>query len=129
MYPMKLSLILIAFLLTGLIFQLSALANQNVGGDFGKSWLQLHGDTSDATEKTPNLWSWGNAPKGYTIYNGKPIPPGSGPQWYYPNLQNNDTPLITNATYLDSIYQDPWILAQFIGRPVMTVNTSAGPLF
>lgn len=125
----KASLILIAFLSLGIIFQLAALASQNVGGDFGKSWLQVHGTLSNATENKPSLWNWGSAPKGYTMYNGMPIPPGSGPQWYYPSLVTNNTPIVTNSTNLNSIYEDPWILAQFTGRPVMTINTSAGPLF
>jgi hypothetical protein len=125
---MKPSRILIAFLSLYIIAQVAALASQNVGEDFGKSWLQQHGTQPNATQNTTSLWSWGNAPKGYTIYNGKPIPPGSGPQWYYPNLITNSTPIVTNSTSLNSMYEDPWVLAEFTGQPVMTVNASAVPL-
>jgi hypothetical protein len=86
-------------------------------------------NATQCTENKTSLWSWGNAPKGYTIYNGKPIPPGSGPQWYYPSPTTNNTPIITNSTALNSMYQDPWVLAEFTGRPVMIINSSAGPLF
>ena len=126
---MKPSMILIAFLSLHIIAHVAALTSQNVGEDFGKSWLQEHGTQPNTTQNTTSLWSWGNAPKGYTIYNGKPIPPGSGPQWYFPGQITNNTPLVTNSTALNGMYQDPWVLAEFTGRPVMTVNASAGPLF
>ena len=42
---------------------------------------------------------------------------------------NNNTPIIANSTALNRMAEDPWVLAVFTGRPVLTVNTSAGPLF
>ena len=124
------SQILAAFLSLYVISHVAALTSQNVGEDFGKLWLQEHGTHPNTTQNTTNLWSWGNSPKGYTIYNGKPIPPGSGPQWYYPGgTMNNNTPIITNSTALDKMSEDPWVMAMFTGRPVMKVNASMGPLF
>lgn len=52
-----------------------------------------------------------------------------GPLWYYLSLMTNNTPKVTNSTALNGMYQDPWVLAEFKGRPVMTISTSAGPLF
>lgn len=126
---MKPSLILIAIFALCFIVRAASPDFLSVGEDFGKSWIQQHGTQPNATENKTSLWSWGNAPKGYAIYNGKPIPPGSGPQWYYPSQTTNNTPIITNSTALNSMYQDPWVLAQFTGQPVMIINTSAGPLF
>jgi hypothetical protein len=127
---MKSLAILIALVSIYIIAQAAALTPQNVGEDFGKSWLQEHGKQPNIALNTTGLWNWGSVPKGYTIYNGKPIPPGSGPQWYYPGgIMNNNTPIITNSTALDRMASDPWILAIFADRPVMVINTSAGPLF
>ncbi len=127
---MKPLLVFIVILLLYTVVQVTAITIQNVGEDFGKSWLLAHATHPNMTQNTINLWNWGKAPKGYTIYNGKPIPPGSGPQWYYPEgIVSSDTPIITNSTALDRMPQDPWVLAQFIGRPVLMINDSAGPLF
>ena len=41
---------------------------------------------------------------------------------------DHQPPIVTNSTALNGIYQDLWVLAEFTGRPVMTVNASAGPL-
>lgn len=127
---MKPSLILPAFTSLYIIVQVAALTPQNVGGDFGASWLDEHVTQPNTAQNTTDLWNWGNAPKGYTIYNGKPIPPGSEPQWYYPGgILNNNTPLIINSTTLDRMVTDPWILAIFASRPVMVINESSRPLF
>jgi hypothetical protein len=125
---MRTSLILIVILTSCFIVRAASPDFLSVGEDFGKSWIQQYGTQEHAIENKTNLWNWGKAPKGYTIYNGKPIPPGSGPTWYYPRLTTNNTPIITNSTVLNSMYQDPWLLAEFTGQPVMTINTSAGPL-
>jgi hypothetical protein len=127
---MKPLAILIAFLLLYTICQVAALAPQNVGGDFGKSWLQQHGTQPNVAQNTTALWNWGNLPKGYAIYNGQLIPPGAGPVWYYPGaFINNNTPIITNSTALARTGTDPWTLAELTGQPVVMLDTSAGPLF
>ena len=126
---MKLSMILVIFTSLYIIAQVAALTPQNVGGDFGKSWLLGHGMQPNIARNITSLWNWGNVPKGYVIYNGKPIPPGSGPQRYYPSFITNSTPIVTNSTVLNSIYGDPWVLAEFTGRPIVVVDTTTGLLF
>jgi hypothetical protein len=46
---------------------------QNVGGDFGKTWLNnLNASNPKPVENNSgSLWSWGSAPKGSLIFNGQ----------------------------------------------------------
>lgn len=106
----------------------------NVGGDFGRSWLDQHGDKSVVSQGKAGLWDWGGAPKGYQLIGGKLYPAGSDttPQWYYPYFMTNATPIVINKSTLltDKNYipldflspdfvNDPWVLAQISGRPVL----------
>jgi hypothetical protein len=113
---------------------------QNVGEDFGISWLQQHATKPvSVLEAHNNLWNWGSTPKGYTIYNNTLYPPGYGPKWFYPAILTSAAPVVVNSTeannYLsqsllpDAPYTDPWLLAQLLGRPVSYVNVPSGPLF
>jgi len=113
---------------------------QNVGGDFGKSWLEQHGTKPvSIVEAQNNLWNWGSTPKGYTIYNNTLYPPGYGPKWFYPAILTSSAPVVVNSTeannYLsqsllpDAPYTDPWLLAQMLGRPVSYVNVPSSSLF
>ena len=114
---------------------------QDVGGEFGMSWLQQHGVQFSSTSAAQNnLWNWGSAPKGFALFDGKIIPPGYGTQWYYPGTQANSTPIIINSTatagsnllvpnFQSSISEDAWLESQLIGRPVAIANTPKGPLF
>ena len=114
---------------------------QDVGGDFGTSWLAQHGTQFPSAAETQNsLWNWGNAPKGFTLTDGKVIPPGYGTQLYYPSLPTNGTPIILNSTasvgsdyftpnFQPSIPEGAWIQAQLTGRPIAIINTPYGSLF
>ena len=113
---------------------------QNVGGDFGISWLEQHATKPvSVIEAQNNLWNWGSTPKGYTIYNNTLYPPGYGPKWFYPAILTSAAPVVVNSTeanyYLsqsllpDAPYTDPWLLAQMLGRPVSYVNVPSGSLF
>lgn len=138
---MKACLIIITYV--SLCITILSLANcyQDVGGEFGVSWLQQHGvQFSSATATQNNLWNWGSAPRGYTLFDGKAIPPGYGTQWYYPGTQSNSTPVIINSTsavgsnylvpnFQSSILENAWLEAQLIGRPVAIANAPKGPLF
>jgi len=102
---------------------------QSVGEDFGTSWLEKHGTKPTSTlEIANNLWDWGAAPKGFKLHNGILYPPGTEPQWYYPNSYTNFTPIIINRTESskfqapNSLDVDPWLLAQLSGRPVALVK-------
>jgi hypothetical protein len=106
-----------------------SLGYQDVGGDFGSTWLSNYGSMPvSVLEEANNLWNWGNAPKGYTLLNGTVYPPGMAPQWYYPYAYNDYTPIIINKTQSkfsqtsNDFYTDPWLLAQLTGRPVETVH-------
>lgn len=109
---------------------------QSVGEDFGTSWLEKYGTMPISTlEIANNLWNWGSAPKGFKLHNGTLYPPGTEPQWYYPNSFTDYTPIIINRTdssNLQSPYSsdvDPWLLAQLSGRPVALVNEPKRTLF
>jgi len=118
----------------------TAYGAQDVGGDFGTSWLEQHGTQfSPATGTQTSLWNWGTAPKGYTISDGQIIPPGYGTQWYYPNLLANSTPITLNSTnavsstpvpnFQSSISEGDWLQAQLTGRPIAVASIPNGPLF
>jgi len=109
---------------------------QSVGEDFGTSWLENYATKPMSTmEIANNLWSWGNAPKGFTLHNGTLYPPGTEPQWYYPNSYSDFSPIIINRTASStfspqsSLNVDPWLLSQLSGRPVVLVNEPKGTLF
>jgi hypothetical protein len=109
---------------------------QSVGESFGSTWLENYGSRPISTlEIANNLWNWGAAPKGFKLYNGTLYPPGSEPQWYYPNSYSDYTPIIINRTdsgkYQAPTSQDmdPWLLAQLSGRPVALVKDRKSSLF
>ena len=106
-----------------------SIAYQNVGEDFGSTWLDNYGSQPISTLDTSNsLWNWGSAPKGYALINGTVYPPGTVPQWYYPTSLTDYTPIIINKTESSSFkaagsYEaDPWLLAQLSGRPVELIH-------
>jgi hypothetical protein len=109
---------------------------QSVGEDFGSSWLEKYGTKPISTlEIANNLWNWGAAPKGFKLHNGTLYPPGTEPQWYYPNSYTDYAPIIINRTDSSkfqaptSLNVDPWLLAQLSGRPVALVKEPKGSLF
>jgi len=138
---MKPSLTATVFVLLIIVCKQGALGFQDVGEDFGTAWLEQYGPRPASTADTQsNLWSWGGVPKGYTIYNGVVYPPGYGIQWYYPSFWTSSDPIVVNNTmgtnYLspnqlavNSRYEDPWLLAQLSGRPVVSINLPTSTLF
>lgn len=110
---------------------------EDVGGDYGSSWLEKYGTMPVSTLETPNaLWNWGSAPKGFVLRNGTLYPPGTAPQWYYPTSITDYSPIVINQTDLSNSPElgifymtDPWLLAQLTGRPVNIVNEPKGTLF
>jgi hypothetical protein len=149
---MKLYLIIISLL----AICLSALAQsvvsggenenyQGVGGDFGKTMLNSFKaqNPQPAEENVSNdLWSWGTAPKGKKMANGKLVDAttvssevnwsanwlgdktgmqpiymnGSSPYGYY---GRNGTQFVSSPLTPMALSDDPWILAQQLDRPVM----------
>lgn len=138
---MKASLAMVTFLSLCIMISATAYGAQDVGGDFGISWLKQHGTQFSSSAETQNsLWNWGSAPKGYTFSDGNVIPPGYGTQWYYPSSQINSTPITVNSTnavgssylvpnFQSSISEGDWLQAQLTGRPIAVVSASNGPLF
>lgn len=109
---------------------------QSVGEDFGAAWLDKYGTLPiSSLEIANNLWNWGSAPKGFKLHNGTLYPPGTEPQWYYPNSFSDYTPIIINRTDSSNLQEpysqdiDPWLLAQLSGRPVALVNEPRSTLF
>ncbi len=127
---MKNLLVMISISLALIMLCMAAYGTQNVGGDFGRLWLQQHGVTFSTASVNNSLWNWGSAPEGYTILNGKLYPNTYGPSWYYPDFLSSSTPIVINRTstnntnYIspDLMYEDPWVLAQLTGQPVVVVN-------
>ncbi len=131
---MKTVLITFAFLVL-IALSGSAYNAQNFGGDFGRSWLQQHGAMPSTANANNSLWNWGSAPKGYTVSNGNLYSTVYGPEWYYPDFMTNSTPIVINGTSVNNanyispnfMYEDPWILAQITGQPVIVINNPTGP--
>ena len=137
---MKASLVIGTCMALCITILATAYGAQDVGGDFGKSWLEQHGtQLSPATGTQNSLWNWGTAPKGYTLSDGQIIPPGYGTQLYYPNFLTNSTPITLNSTnavssnlvpnFQSSISEGDWLQAQLTGRPIAVTSTPNGPLF
>ncbi|MGA9098593.1 MAG: hypothetical protein WB392_06635 [Methanotrichaceae archaeon] len=113
----------------------------NVGGNFGKLWLEQHGAPPSSNGSKNSLWDWGSAPHGYETVDGKLYPSGYMDQWYYPDFMTNSTPILVNitapnsgnysssdSTSSDAINEDPWVLAQTTGRPVRVFSLPQGTL-
>lgn len=126
--------ILLILLIALALCSLSFAMTQDVGGDFGHSWLIKYSNkfASDKDSKTNDLWNWGGKPRGYDVFNGKLYPMLAPAEWYYPAFTNNTTPIIMNGTALlndrslmpiDYLFpdfaNDPWSIAQTTERPVM----------
>lgn len=133
---MKTSLVAIVCICFSLICILPSYGFQSVGEDFGIAWLEKYGDKPISTmEIANNLWNWGSAPKGFKLHNGTLYPPGTEPQWYYPNSYADFAPIIINQTESSkfqapsSLDVDPWLLAQLSGRPVALVKEPKSTLF
>ena len=132
---MKVSLVLLCIALL-LIPSLSQAVN--VGGTYGRNWL----DNSGNKEIVPNssgLWDWGETPIGHLLIKGKLASiPDTGSTLIYPAFVTNSTPIIANATLnapeydprhlteaqLSSPYlmEDPWAVAQETGQPILIQN-------
>ena len=118
-----------------IIFPQSAQSFLDVGGEYGASWLNEHGEEPKIEETRNNLWNWGSAPKGFEIYNGTVYPPGYAPSWYHPYYAANSTPIIINSNAgngqqtADNTGLDPWLTAQLSGRPVALISEPKGVLF
>src|SRR5512136_1937184 len=57
---------------------------QTVGEDFGKTWLEKHGDSPVSSDEKNNLWNWGSYPRGYQLINGQIQPILASTEIYYP---------------------------------------------
>lgn len=109
---------------------------QDIGGNFGKSWLTQYSNkfVSGNDNYANNLWNWGGKPHGYEVFNGKLYPLLAPTDWYYPAFMSNTTPIVINGTALirdrnylpvDFLFpdfaRDPWSIAQTLERPVVVI--------
>lgn len=110
----------------------------NVGGNYGRSWLNNSGN-KNIIPSSSGLWDWGQTPSGYILMNGKLVSTGeSGSTLIYPAFVTNSTPLIGNASLnapnygprgltlaqlaSSYMYEDPWAVAQSTGQPILIQN-------
>lgn len=137
---MKPLLIALIFVSLSMISMPAVCGYQDVGGSYGSSWLDEHGTKPVSTvELQNNLWNWGAAPKGYSLWNSVLYPPGYGPQWYFPAIATGEAPVVINNTqatnYLtgtpqsSSSYIDPWLLSQLSGREILYLKEPKSVLF
>jgi hypothetical protein len=116
---------------------------QGVGGDFGRSVLnslKANNPLPAEDNASNNLWSWGSAPKGKEMVNGKLVDaaPTSEVNWsanwlgdktgMQPIYLNGSSPYgfygKTNGNFISApltpmaLSDDPWILAQQLEQPV-----------
>lgn len=111
----------------------------NVGGDYGRSWLDNSGN-KNIIQNSSGLWDWGETPVGHLLINGKLTSmPDTGSTLIYPAFVTNSTPIIGNATLnapgynprhlteaqLSSPYllEDPWMVAQETGQAILIQNS------
>ncbi len=118
----------------------TVISYQDVGGNFGTSWLNQYGSKpSMPNETAQSLWNWGTAPKGFLTLNGTLYPPGYWPQYYYPSDWTGATPIVINNTKSNNFispllpesnsYPDGWLVSQLSGRPVIVKNSPRSTLF
>jgi hypothetical protein len=104
----------------------------NVGGDYGRSWLNENKNATQSSNVTKNdsdLWSWGSVPKGQMLVDGKLEVIGD--RMYFAPAFALDmigvSPVKFNSTLNKTspqdmlspfIISDPWFDAQSRGRPV-----------
>jgi hypothetical protein len=132
---MKLSLILLC---VALLIIPSVSQPVNVGGTYGRSWLNNSGN-KNVIPSSSGLWDWGETPLGYILMNGKLVSTGeSGSTLIYPAFVTNSTLLIGNASLnapqygprhltlaqlaSSYMYEDPWAVAQSTGQPILIQN-------
>lgn len=127
------ALAVILFVLSVLnVLSVPGVGTQQVGGDFGRAWLQSmeqvdNVETNRTNATTDGLWSWGSVPKWHMLVGGRLEYMGSG-MWFYPAFPANSTPIIENASLSaknapdfasPEMLNDPWMIAQVSDRPVL----------
>jgi len=101
----------------------------SVGGEWGRSWLNNNGDKNVVKQPGGGLWSWGTIPKGQYLSNGTLQPIGVATV-FFPSFAESSVPLMINRTTnlngyfppdFNSPYfmDDPWMISQITGRPVV----------
>jgi len=132
-------LILILFLLT----LTTAAAYQQISGEFGQKWIsdfKAQNPETQSSNLENDLWDWGSKPHGKDLQNGKLVDENTSSamraalNWM--QAMNYSNPVIMNSSKPYGSFQsnglvsdDPWILAQQLGRPVIANDTLYYPAF
>jgi len=98
---LALVILLIACLMAANCSAQSTSRFQSVSGEFGKTWItnfQAEKPKTAQENKSGNLWSWGSAPRGNKIVNGKLVPD---------IIYNTTLASITND-WMGDAYVDPY---------------------
>jgi hypothetical protein len=110
----------------------------NVGGDFGKNWINnflLQNEPPVKADPKNELWNWGSVPKGKRLVDGKLVADMPRIVWNVTGEWLGENPLTGYAVYNQSNFMysndsmalspmllssDPWVRAQQLGMPVAT---------
>ena len=97
---LSITILLMIFLLEADCYAQSTSGFQNVGGDFGRTWMSRYeAQNLQPTEQnlTNDLWSWGGSPKGTIVVNGSLM---ANPYNYWKSLNYT-------SGWLGKVYIDP----------------------
>ncbi len=121
----------------------TATAYQQISGEFGQKWISdfktQNPDTQPSDLKN-DLWDWGSKPHDKDLQDGKLVDANTSTamqaalNWMH--AMNYSNPVIMNSSKPYGNFQsnrlvsdDPWILAQQLGRPVIANDALYYPAF
>jgi hypothetical protein len=97
---LSITILLMIFLLEADCYAQSTSGFQNVGGDFGRTWMSRYeAQNPQPSEQnlTNDLWSWGGSPKGTIVVNGQLM---ADPYYVWKSLNYT-------SGWLGKVYTDP----------------------
>ncbi len=117
---------------------------QQISGEFGQNIIKDFRTEDQAwASPSPNatLWDWGSSPKGKEVQDGKIVDANLTPamiaalNWMQamgysnPVIMNSSNPYGNFSQPIGQVSDDPWMMAQHFGRPVVANNTLYYPAF
>ncbi|VVB68965.1 Uncharacterised protein [uncultured archaeon] len=133
-----------AILIIFLLMLATATAYQQISGEFGQKWIsdfKAKNPETQSSDLKNDLWAWGSKPHGKDILDGKLVDANLTPatiaalNWMQamgysnPVIMNSSNPYGSFTQNIGLVSDDPWILAQQLGRPVVANNILYYPAF